>query len=180
MMDLITHLIFGFLCGMLYLVGWVFGFTYEEISVYICIYGWPALCVAMPTVIALVALYNWIKKLTLWNTINLALSAGTTIVFSIYAKLFYQFYSNRPMALEAGTPIKLDSAHDKFMACVQDLTIMANELGMTYEQINLWVYCYLFLAIALVMWLWFEITIPRKWIINRLWYDHLPLFSFPK
>ena len=146
-MDLITHLIFGFLCGMLYLVGWVFGFTYEEISVYICIYGWPVLCVAMPTVIALVALYNWIKKLTLWNTINLALSVGATIVFSIYAKLFYQ---------------------------------LANELGMTYEQINLWVYCYLFLAIALVMWLWFEITIPRKWIINRLWYDHLPLFSFPK
>lgn len=46
---------------------------------------------------------------------------------------------------------------------------MASELGLTYEQVNLWVYCYLFLAIALVMWLWFEITVPRRWILNRLW-----------
>lgn len=174
MMDLITHLIFGFLCGILYLVGLIFGYSYEEISVYVCIYGWPALCVAMPTVIALVALYNWIKELSVWNTINLALSSGTAIVFSLYAQLFYQFYNDRPLALEAGNPIKLDSAHDKFVACVQDLTTMASELNMTYEEVNLWVYCYLFLAIALVMWLWFEITIPRKWILNRLWRKYSP------
>ena len=52
--------------------------------------------------------------------------------------------------------------------------------GMTYEEVNLWIYCYLFMAIALVMWLWFEITIPRRWILNRLWYDHLPLLPFLK
>lgn len=79
-MELFTQLIFGFLCGMLYLVGLMFGFTYEEISVYICIYGWPALCVAMPAVVTLVALYNWVKKLSLWNTVNLALSASVTWV----------------------------------------------------------------------------------------------------
>ena len=180
MMELISYLIFGFLCVMLYLVGCVFGFTYEETSVYVCIYGWPALCVAMPTVIAQVAFYNWIKKLTLWNTVNLALSTGVTIVFCIFAKLFYQFYSYRLLDLDSGTIIMLDTVHDKFVACAQDLKIMANELGMTYAEVNLWVYCYLFLAIALVMWLWFEITIPRKWIINRLWYVHLPLFPFPK
>ena len=52
--------------------------------------------------------------------------------------------------------------------------------GMTYEQINLWVYPYLFLTIVMVMWLWFKITFPRKWILNRLWYDHLPLLPFLK
>ena len=169
MMTTFSHLIFGFLCVMLYLFGLIFGFTYEETSVYICIYVWPALCVAMPTVIALAALHNWIKKLTLWNTINLALSTGATIVFSIYAKLFYQFYSYRISDLDSGTIIMLNTVHDKFIACAQDLKIMANELGMTYAEVNLWVYCYLFLAIALVMWIWFEITIPRKWILNRLW-----------
>ena len=56
------------------------------------------------------------------------------------------------------------------MACAHDLKLMASQLGMTYEEVNLWVYCYLFLAIALVMWLWFEITIPRKWLLNRLWH----------
>ena len=170
MMTTITYLIFGFLCVILCLIGFIFGFTYEEISVYVCIYVWPALCVAMPMVIALVALYNWIKKLSLWNTINLALSTGATIVFGIYAKLFYQFYSFRPLLIEGESPVNLDTVHGKFVACAHDLKLMASQLGMTYEEVNLWVYCYLFLAIALVMWLWFEITIPRKWLLNRLWH----------
>lgn len=164
-----TQFVFGFLCGMLFLVGWIFGFTYEEISVYVCIYLWPVLCVAMPTIVTMVALYNWVKKLTLWNTINLALSSGTALVMGVYAKLFYNFYSKRPMNIETGSPFKMDTIHDKFVACWLDLHQMAGELGMTYEEVNLWIYCYLFMAIALVMWLWFEITIPRRWILNRLW-----------
>ena len=166
-----TQLVFGFLCGMLYVAGYIFGLSYEEISVYVCIYLWPALCVAMPTIVAMVALYNWVKKLTPWNTINLALSSGVASMFSVFAALFYQFYSYRPMYFdfEARTTMRLDTIHDKFVACWSDLTRMANDLGMTYEEVNLWVYCYLFMAIALVMWLWFEITIPRRWILNRLW-----------
>ena len=84
-----TQLVFGFLCVMLFLVGWIFGLNYEEISVYVCIYLWPALCVAMPAIVAMVALYNWVKKLTIWNTINLALSSGIALVMGVYANLFY-------------------------------------------------------------------------------------------
>ena len=62
-----------------------------------------------------------------------------------------------------------ETNHYKFVAFWLDLHQMAGELGMTYEEVNLWIYCYLFMAIALVMWLWFEITIPRRWILNRLW-----------
>ena len=174
-MELLIKLIFGFLCGMLYLVGCIFGYTYEEISVYICIYGWPALCVAMPTVIALVALYNWVKKLTLWNTINLALSTSVAYAFGRIADLLIALYSHGNE-----THAHLETIHDKFVACRGDLMVMASGLGMTYEEVNLWIYCYMFLAIALVMWLWFEITIPRKWMLNRLWRKYLPLFSTEK
>lgn len=163
-MESMIQLIFHILCGMLFLVGWLFGFTYEEISVYICIYGWPALCVAMPTTIALVALYNWVKKCTAWNTLNLALSASASVAFLKIAQLLIGLYTHG-----YETHAHLESIHDKFRACRDDLVAMANELGMTYAEVNIWIYCYLFLAIALVMWLWFEITIPRKWFINRLW-----------
>ena len=62
-------LIYYALCGILYLTGLVFGLDYETISVYVCIYFWPALITAMPAVITLIAFYNWCKKLTLWNSI---------------------------------------------------------------------------------------------------------------
>lgn len=163
MMSTFTNLVFGLLCGMLHLVGGIFGCTYEEISVYICIYGWPALCVAMPTIISLVALHNWVKKCSLWNTFNFALSACVTYIFSRIASLLIGLYTHG-----YETHAHLETIHDKFAACVEDLMVMAHQLGMTYEEVNLWIYCYLFMAIALVMWVWFEITIPRKWILNRL------------
>jgi len=97
--------------------GLILSFNYEKISVYVCIYLWPALCVAMPAIVAMVALYNWVKKLTLWNTINLALSSETALVMGVYAKLFYNLYSKKPMKIETGSPFKLDTIHDKFVAC---------------------------------------------------------------
>ena len=163
-----TEVLFYGLCGLLYLVGLTFGLDYEEISVYVCIYLWPALCVAMPAVIMLTALYNWIKKLSWWNTFNLGVSSAVTYIFLLAAGELTAPYC---MVSEFRPVITI---HDKFTACQSDLMRMANELNMTYAEVNLWVYCWLFLSIAAVMWLWFEITIPRKWILNRLWRKYLP------
>ena len=169
------QLIYYALCGMLYLAGLVFGLDYETISIYVCIYFWPALFTAMPAVITLIALYNWCKKLTLWNTINLTASGTTTCAFWLISKEFYHLYT-QPNLLH----LHLSTIHEQFMACVVDLKAIASQLNMTYIEVNLWIYCVLSIVIALVMWLWFEITIPRKWIINRLWYNHLSLFQFSK
>ena len=158
-----TEIIFHVLCGLLYLVGLVFGLNYEEISVYVCIYLWPALCVAMPAAIMLTALFNWVKKLSWWNTFNLGVSSAVTYAFLLAAGELTAPYS---MVTDFRS---VSTIHEKFIACQSDLMRMANELNMTYQEVNLWVYCWLFLAIAAVMWLWFEITFPRKWIINRLW-----------
>ena len=175
MTDLFLQLIFDFLCGILYVVGLMNGFNYEEFSVYVCIYAWPILCAAMPTIIALVALYNWVKKQTLWSTINLAISTGTAYIFWRIANLLIALYTRG-----YETHPRLETIHDKFTACLEDLMMMSDQLNMTYAELNLWIYCVLFLLISAVMCIWFEITIPRKWIINRLWCKHSPLFSSPE
>lgn len=38
------ELIFQVLCGLLYLAGLPFGWSYQETSIYVCIYLWPMLC----------------------------------------------------------------------------------------------------------------------------------------
>lgn len=156
--------IFYVLCGMFYVAGLVLGLDYETICVYICIYFWPALFTAMPAVITLIALYNWYKKLSLWNMVNLTASGTATCAFWLISKEFYQLYT-QPSPLHE----HLGNCHEQFMACVEDLNVIASQLNMTYIEVNLWVYCVLSIVIALVMWLWFEITVPRKWILNRLW-----------
>ena len=164
------ELIYYALCGIFYLTGLVLGLDYETISVYICIYFWPALMTAMPSVITLIAFYNWYKKLTLWNTINLTASGTATCAFWLISKEFYHLYTQPNLV-----HLNLSNCHEQFMACVHDLKFIGSQLNMTYIEVNLWIYCVLSIVIALVMWLWFEITIPRKWIINRLWYKYLPL-----
>lgn len=149
---------------MLYLVGHVFGFNYEEISVYLCIYLWPALFTAMPAGITIIALLNWCRKLTLWNSINLTLSGTTTCVFWLISKTFYLLYSCPNLV-----HVQVNTVHDQFMACVEDLKFIASQLNMTYIEVNLWIYCVLSIVLTTVMWLWFEITIPRRFLLNRLW-----------
>ena len=159
-----SDIIFGGFCVMLYLAGLVFGLSYEEVSVYVCIYLWPALFTAMPAVITLIALYNWCRKLTLWNSINLTASATTTCAFWLISKEFYHLYTCPNFVHE-----NLSTIHDQFQACVDDLMAIASQLNMTYIEVNLWIYCVLSIVIALAMWLWFEVTIPRRWVLNRLW-----------
>lgn len=159
-----AEIIFHALCGLLYVTGLLFKLSYEEISVYVCIYLWPMLFTAMPVVITLIAFSNWIKKLTLWNSINLSASATTTLAFWHIGKEFWELYT-MPNVLHE----HLGTIHEQFRACVDDLNTIASQLNMTYIEINLWIYCVLSIVIALTMWLWFEITIPRRWLLNRLW-----------
>ena len=159
-----SEFIFYALCGMLYVMGLSFGFSYEEMSVYVCIYLWPALFTAMPAIITLIALYNWCKKLTLWNCINLSASGTMTIAFWLISKEFWWLYTIPSLVHE-----NLSTVHEQFQACVDDLMAIGTQLNMTYIEVNLWIYCVLSIVIALVMWLWFEVTIPRRWLLNRLW-----------
>lgn len=154
--------IFQALCGVLYLIGVAFGFNYEEISVYVCIYLWPALCCIMIAAVLIAAIYNWIKKMSFLTILNLMASSSVAIWFFKLTNQFYDHYE----FLEV-EPYEM--VHYQFVTCQNDLIAIADRVGMTYAEVNIYIYCYLFAAIALFTWLWFEITYPKKWIINRLW-----------
>lgn len=131
---------------MLYLIGFVFGLDYETISVYVCIYIWPALFTAMSATITLTALYRWCKRLTLWNTFNLTASSTVTCAFWLISKEFWHLYTSPNLVHQ-----HLDSIHEQFMACVLDLKVIASELNMTYIEVNLWIYSVLSIVLAAVM-----------------------------
>lgn len=163
MIHSITELIFTVLCGVLFAIGTVFGLDYETVSVYICIYFLPLLCVLMPASIAVVAIYNWIKRLTLMTTLNLGLSLSATYSFLLIAGELTNPY------IAVNNYRQVHTIHEKFIACRDDLIIIASNLNMTYEEVNLWIYCCLPIIITLFMWVWFELTIPKRWVLNRLW-----------
>ena len=105
----------------------------------------------------------------MWSSINLSAAATTTLAFWHISKEFWGLYT-KPNVLHE----RVDTIQDQFHACAQDLIAIAGQLNMTYIEVNLWIYCVLSIVIALVMWLWFEVTIPRRWILNRLWLSKKP------
>ena len=156
--------IFNVLCGLLLLVGMAFGLNYEEVSVYVCIYLWPALCCLMALMVTIAAAYRWWKKNTLANTALTALSASVTMTFLGIARQFinyYKYYGD-----------EVNSAHQIFRHCVNDINFIAAQVGSTYAEVDLYIYCYLFALIAVVMWLSFEMIYPKRWLLNRLWRKH--------
>lgn len=160
----ITQLFFGFLCGILFVVGLILGLNYEEVSVYVCIYLWPILCTAMPLFLTIYALYKWIKKGSFIRTLNLSVLTFITCLFSGISKLFFDNYSAPNMSHG-----RMDTVHDKFIACQNDLIHIAGKLNMSYEMLNLWVYCFMFITIVAVFWFWFECMYPKRLFINKLW-----------
>jgi hypothetical protein len=164
-MYTIAQLFFDALCGVLFVIGIAFGLGYEEISVYVCIYLWPFLCSMMPTTIFLVALYNWIKKMTVPNTINLTASSVVSCIFWSITDYFYDAFSVGYNQVSG----RIYTTHDKFIACKEALITISDNLHITYAEANLYIYCVLFLFIFVVMWFWFECTINKRLFINRIW-----------
>ena len=155
------ELIFDILCGGLLLIGLAFGLNYEEISVYICIYLWPILCSLMVSMVAVAAIYRWILKNSFLNAIVASCSTFATYLFY---KLSYQFIEYYELSGDNQNGI-----HQMFSLCMNDINIIARNIGMSYAEVNLYIYCYLFGIIMLMTWIGFEIIYPRKWLLNRFW-----------
>ena len=128
----IIKLIFGFLCGCLYLIGQMFGWSYQETSVYVCIYAWPAICVAASAIGSIYFIRHYeesfvTKCLSVFNL-------GLTLFYISTTSLFWGHFG---------------SFADPFEVCMDDLQHIARDLSMIYEEVNLYVYCVLFFGIVL-------------------------------
>lgn len=144
---MITKLIFGVLCGILYIIGLPFGWNYQETSVYICIHLWPILCILS----TIPMLYYSVKRamlkgkgyITIWLVI-------------IYNYTFILFYCNVLEHYSIGTRFGSNPIPIIFNQCYQDFMQIAASCNTTYEIANLVIYVVLF---AIIMITNFTITL---------------------
>ena len=148
------NVLFKILCGCLYVIGLPFGWTYQETSVYICIYGCPAVCL----ILALLCVYKSSFK-TILQRLRFSVNVVILWLYWGLANDFWNYYS------------KWD---DPFNQCVKDIQYIAKELNMTYEECNIYIYVYLFGLIVLFHLI--QLIIYRKCNIIK----ELPFYDYFK
>lgn len=131
------EIVFKLLCGVLYLIGLCLGYDYKEISVYICIYGCPIVCIISALVIHLIVAYKLSKKFTVFKVILWILSG-------LYVALNLNFFAS---VCEHYNDSNL---HVLFDQCVHDFQYLAETCGSTYEYCNIVIYVYLFFFVLIV------------------------------
>lgn len=133
--------IFYFLCGCLYVIGLVFGLTYKEVSVVVCIYACPIICI-------LCALLSVLKGniRTFFGRVRFSVNTTLLILYINITSMFWTHYFDYMGPLGDADYLDFTGA---FQLCVDDLTKISRELNITYEECNIYVYCYLFPSIVL-------------------------------
>jgi hypothetical protein len=133
------ELIFKILCGILYLIGMGFGYNYTEISVYICIYGCPIICIFTALLINISCIWSLIKRITFFKGFNLILSfLYTSLHFVVFARIC-EYYN-----------VKTATNTQIFNQCVADFQNLAQICGTTYEHCNIVIYVYFFFTILFI------------------------------
>ena len=128
------NLLFTILCGILYCIGLLFGWNYEQTSIYVCIYLWPILC-TISTLPILWQSLKLIRKKTFLGIILTLMSTAYTSVYIYYTMEAIERYNiNDPMA---------------FTNCMVDLMSLAKYFGISYELLNILIYVVLFIVIIL-------------------------------
>lgn len=122
--------VFAILCGILYVIGLLFGWNYKEVSVYICIYLCPLICVFF----ALFTTYKAIvkKNKPLFIILNSVLSA----LYLIITIVIFRHYIGMPI-------------DQQFNDCMTKLMSIAKITGLSYEAVNLLIYVVLLSSIII-------------------------------
>ena len=149
-----TKIIFTLLCGLLYLTGLCFGWSYQDTSVYICIYLWPVLCILTTLPITFGLIHRIVVNKGRWlSVLALPFAWLYTACYITFTILIWAYYTD---TIYNSTP---------FDMCMNDLKRIAAELNTTYEHVNLVIYVYLFILIVLVNGLLAYIAKPyhKRW-----------------
>lgn len=129
-------LIFQILCGILYVIGLLFGWTYQEVSIEICLKWWPWICFfsTLPIIIGLIKRIITNKKR--WFAVYLLPFAisYSTIYYLVIKLINYRYFK-----------ISVDPFND----CMNDLIHIASKCDMTYAEVNLHIYVTFFLILII-------------------------------
>lgn len=126
---MIIKAFFTFLCGVLYVIGLLFGWDYQETSVYICIYACPLICVFF-------SLFSTYKAIRRKYNPFIVVNGGLSVLYIIITWSIFSYYS----AL---------SVKDQFNDCMRRLYALSDTIGISYEALNLLIYVVLLSLIVL-------------------------------
>lgn len=141
-------IIFGLLCGLLYLTGLCFGWTYQEASVYVCIYLVPTLCIVSTLPISVGLVHRIVANKGRWlGIVALPFSwlytayyiAFTIAICNLFSDVFY---------IDYGSSIPI--VEQQFNLCMKNLQHIADTCNTTYEEVNIIIYVKLFILIVVV------------------------------
>ena len=123
--------IFQILCGMLYLFGLLFGWNYQETSVYVCIYAFPFLMLVPFVLTSARAFYIFLRgqRKTLTTILLLFVVAATGCAFAGSLCYFHKFNID-------------GSVYDQYRYCMNWLYETAAHLHTSYEMLNIWIYVF--------------------------------------
>lgn len=130
------EIIFKILCGILYLIGLLFDCSYKEISVYICIYAVPIICIISTLILNGMIVYKIVKKCTIFRLFLLIISY---MYISLYLNIFAHICKHYQIGYNTITQI--------FDQCMFDLLNISKICNISYEECNIYIYVYLFLGI---------------------------------
>lgn len=131
------EIIFKILCGILYLVGITLGYDYKEISVYICIYGCPIICIVSAYIMNIIIIYKMIFKINFYKIM-------LWIISCLYVSLNFNFFASICKHYNDSNIYYL------FDQCVLDFQYLANTCNVSYEYCNIVIYIYLFFSILII------------------------------
>lgn len=132
-----VEMIFYAFCAILYGIGCLFGMTYQESSVYICIYLWPILLGASSLPILCNGIRRAIKRRSLISFLHLFLSGAYVSIFGVLCVIMWRHY-NQPTIAE------------QFNKCMDDLIVSAEKFGISYSALNLLFFIVLFAIVVLM------------------------------
>lgn len=133
------EIVFKILCGILYCIGLLFGYDYKEISVYICIYGCPIICILTTLLINGVISKKLCTNISIIKLFYLVISYLYTSVYLVFFAKVCQHYNSN-----------ISTLHMLFDQCVRDFQHIALNCGTTYEHCNIVIYVYLLSAIVCI------------------------------
>jgi len=158
--EMLTKIIFGILCGCLYVVGFLFGWDYQKTSVIVCLRWWPWICCLSTLPIILGLLIRIGKKKKMWLSLYLL---PVSILYSLmyYLEVCCIYATYPPRDIISIYPPR-DMIKINFMDCMNDLQNIANACGTTYENVNLIIYVELFILILLLNGALTYMAIPKR------------------
>ena len=129
--------IFYLYCGIIVGIGYLLGWSYQQTSVYVCIYLWPVLLGMSSLPILYNSIKNALRKKTFGSALWAVASVAYTSLFGVICKLIWEHYNQLTI-------------QQKFSTCMNDLIVHAEKLNMSYNELNLLFYIVLFAAIVVI------------------------------